>query len=204
MSVFDKRAKEYDGWYDKNKGIYLSEIEAVKKALKPCGRGLEIGVGTGRFAAPLGIGEGVDISKNMLKKAAARGIKARTAPAEKLPYKSGVFDYAAIITTLCFVRDPLKAVNEAYRVLKKGGRLAVGIVDSESAMGKKYRERKKGFYKTTRFFSKKEIKSMMKRAGFSVVYTYRTLYGNVKNIKKPQKPLRGGNKGSFLVAYSVK
>jgi len=41
------------------------------------GLGLEIGVGTGRFAAPLGIKVGVDPSMAMLAYAAERGVLGR-------------------------------------------------------------------------------------------------------------------------------
>ena len=71
MNVFNKYTKEYDSWYDKNKYAYLSEIEAIRKVLPKKGIGLEIGVGTGRFAAPLGIKYGIDPSEKMLEIARA-------------------------------------------------------------------------------------------------------------------------------------
>jgi len=54
-SIFDRYYKKYDTWYEKNKFAYLSELGAIKKVLPKVGKGLEIGVGTGRFAAPLNI-----------------------------------------------------------------------------------------------------------------------------------------------------
>ena len=74
MNIFNHNYKKYDLWYERNKFAYLSELEAVKKVLPKRGEGLEIGVGTGRFAAPLGITAGVDPSKNMIKIAKKRGI----------------------------------------------------------------------------------------------------------------------------------
>ncbi len=53
-SIFDKYNKKYDAWYDRNKFAYLSELEAIKRVLPEKGYGVEIGVGSGRFAAPLG------------------------------------------------------------------------------------------------------------------------------------------------------
>jgi ubiquinone/menaquinone biosynthesis C-methylase UbiE len=50
--VFDKYFKEYDEWYEKNKLAYLSEVAALKKVIPKGKKGLEIGVGTGRFAKP--------------------------------------------------------------------------------------------------------------------------------------------------------
>jgi len=64
--IFNKYTQEYEEWFEKNKFAYLSEIEALKKVI-PKGKGLEIGVGTGRFAKPLKIDVGIDPSENMLK-----------------------------------------------------------------------------------------------------------------------------------------
>ena len=73
MNIFDKFYKEYDRWYDDNKFIFLSELEAVRKVIPEEGRGLEIGVGSGRFASELYIGFGLDPSINMLRLAKKRG-----------------------------------------------------------------------------------------------------------------------------------
>ena len=66
-NIFDDYYKKYDEWYDRNPFAYLSELKAVQKALPEAGKGLEIGVGTGRFAAPLGISIGVDSSEKMIE-----------------------------------------------------------------------------------------------------------------------------------------
>jgi len=69
--------KKYDAWYDTNKFAYLSELEALRKVLPEVGRGLEIDVGTGRFAVPLGIDIGIDSSKRMIEIAKERGASVR-------------------------------------------------------------------------------------------------------------------------------
>jgi len=58
--VFDKQAKEYDAWFDNYPFVFQSEVEALK-ALLPIGdsHGIEVGLGSGRFAKALGIKEGV-------------------------------------------------------------------------------------------------------------------------------------------------
>ena len=41
---------------DKNRDVYHAELETIRRALPPPpARGLEVGVGSGRFAVPLGI-----------------------------------------------------------------------------------------------------------------------------------------------------
>jgi len=54
---------------------YLSELKALKKVILEKKKGLEIGVGTGRFASPLGIEYGIDPSEKMLEIAKKRGVK---------------------------------------------------------------------------------------------------------------------------------
>src|SRR6202011_4339241 len=66
-----------------------SELRAVRGLLPKDGVGMEIGVGSGRFAAPLGIRYGVDPSVKMRTLAQARGIEAVEGVAEKLPYRLG-------------------------------------------------------------------------------------------------------------------
>lgn len=51
--IFDRYYKRYDAWYGRNRYTYLSELRAIRKFLPRKGKGLEIGVGTGRFAGPL-------------------------------------------------------------------------------------------------------------------------------------------------------
>ncbi|PIW33718.1 MAG: SAM-dependent methyltransferase, partial [bacterium (Candidatus Ratteibacteria) CG15_BIG_FIL_POST_REV_8_21_14_020_41_12] len=66
-NIFDQYWKRYDAWYDNYRFAYLSEVEAIKKVLPRKGKGLEVGVGTGRFASVLGIHYGIDPSVKMVK-----------------------------------------------------------------------------------------------------------------------------------------
>jgi len=59
-TVFDHLALEYDDWFVRNESAYRSELAAIKAFMPKEGCGLEIGVGTGRFAASLGIEVGVE------------------------------------------------------------------------------------------------------------------------------------------------
>jgi len=69
--------------------VYLSELEAVRSMLPVDGTGIEIGVGTGRFAAPLGIKLGLEPSKSMASLARQRGIEVVEGEAEALPFEDG-------------------------------------------------------------------------------------------------------------------
>jgi len=53
-SSFDTHHRRYEAWFSRHKAAFFSELLAVRALLPWGGRGLEIGVGTGRFVAPSG------------------------------------------------------------------------------------------------------------------------------------------------------
>lgn len=55
--------------------------------------------------------------------ASGRAADVIEAPAEKLPFEDGEFDYAAATLVLCTVPDPAASLAEIRRVLKPGGKL---------------------------------------------------------------------------------
>ena len=203
-AIFDRYYKRYDDWYDKNKFAYLSELEALKKVLPNAGRGLEIGVGTGRFAAPLGIAMGIDPSHNMIKIAAERGVIVRWGFGEDLPFWYETFDYVAIIITICFVKNPLKVLKEARRVLNEKGKIILGIIDKDSFLGKFYRRKKSAFYKRANFFSIREITDLLEKAGFDKFSYYQTVFKLPESINLTEKPRKGFGKGGFVVISGEK
>ena len=201
---FDKHYKRYDVWYNKNKLAYLSELEAAKKVLPKKGYGLEIGVGSGRFAAPLGITVGIDPSKKMVELARERGVDARLGAGEELSFKDSTFDYVAIIVTLCFVQDPEKVITESARVLKSRGKLIVGIIDKESFLGKFYQKKGSIFYGHARFFGIEEVTQMLKVAGFSKFSYYQTVSDYPDKLCAIEKTQKGYGKGGFVVISAIK
>jgi len=203
-NIFDRYHKEYDSWYDRNKFAYLSELEALKKVLPNKGKGLEIGVGTGRFAAPLGIRYGIDPSKKMLEIAKKRGVKVKLGHGEKLPFANATFDYVAIIITLCFAKDPVKVLSEAKRVLKKNGKIIIGIIEKESFLGKFYQRKKSVFYKQANFFGVKELTSLLEAAGFKKISYYQTIFKLPEKMNSIEKPKTGFSKCGFVVISGEK
>ncbi|MFH2068317.1 MAG: class I SAM-dependent methyltransferase [Candidatus Omnitrophota bacterium] len=202
--IFDRYYKKYDAWYERNTFAYLSELKAIKKVLPKKGKGLEIGVGTGRFASALGIRYGVDPSENMLGIARKRGIDAHLSYGERLPFEDSVFDYAVIIITICFVRNTLKVLIEARRVLKKEGRIILGIVDRDSFLGRFYQKKKSVFYKQAKFFSVGELTDLLKKTGFGRFSYYQTIYNLPEKIGSIQNPGKGFGKGGFVVVSAKK
>ncbi|MGD2278939.1 MAG: class I SAM-dependent methyltransferase [Candidatus Omnitrophota bacterium] len=201
---FNEHYREYDAWYDRNEYAYLSELEAVKEVLPKKGYGLEIGVGSGRFAAPLGIAVGIDPSRKMVELARKRGVDARLGTGEELSFKNSTFDYAAIIVTLCFVRDPEKVVEESARVLKPDGKLIIGIIDKKSFLGEFYQKKGSIFYGRARFFSIEEIAKMLKTSGFGDISYYQTIFDYPDKLDAVEKPQKGYGKGGFVVISAIR
>lgn len=204
ISVFNKNTLEYDQWYDKHSNTYQSEILALKQAIPNNKNGIEIGVGTGRFAKPLNIKFGVDPSENIAQVAEQRGIKVYRTLAENLPFENETFDFALMVTTVCFLSDIPKAFSEVHRILKPKGEIILGIIDKNSKLGKQYqREKSKNkFYQDAHFHSAEEITALLKEAGFHSFSYWQTL--TKINSDEAEQPQEGYGKGSFVVIKAVK
>lgn len=202
--VFDQHAVEYDQWYERHAALYESELEALRRALPSQGDGVEIGVGTGRFAGPLGIETGVEPAENMARMAEQRGVKVYRAYAEKLPFENQSFDFALLVTTLCFLRDIPAALAEAHRVLCPGGCIIAGIIDKDSPLGRQYESKKAGhaFYNDAHFHSTPETTLLIEKAGFHSFSYWQTLFHPEKEQK--ETPEAGYGRGSFVVIKAFK
>ena len=101
IAPFENYAEDYDSWFQKYPYVFESEVAALRDAL-PLGdsRGLEIGLGTGRFSQALGLKEGVEPSLAMRKMALSRGIDVMDAVAENLPFKDLRFDFVLMVRTV--------------------------------------------------------------------------------------------------------
>lgn len=201
-SVFDSQSDEYDSWFDNHPELFQNECKVLHKAI-PAGTGVEIGVGTGRFAEVLKIPVGVEPAHSMAQMAIARGITVIKAKAEELPFYSLSFDYAIMITTVCFLDDIPKAFSEAHRIIKKNGYFIVAIIDKESELGVQYEAMKASnpWYKDAHFHTTSEITGLLEQAGFTSFEYWQTLFSDKPELTDP---LPGFGKGSFVVIRSQK
>jgi ubiquinone/menaquinone biosynthesis C-methylase UbiE len=204
--AFDLHTQEYENWFVENKFVFKSELKAVTKAIPQNGIGVEIGMGSGIFAEPLGIKEGVEPSEAMIEYARKRGLNIIKGVAENLPYKNESKDFVLMVTSICFVDNVKKSFFEANRILKKGGELIIGFVDKDSPIGKIYLQNKEKslFYKEATFFGTEELISILKETNFTVIKTYQTVFGLLSEIKEEQKVSEGYGEGSFVVIKAKK
>jgi ubiquinone/menaquinone biosynthesis C-methylase UbiE len=203
---FDEFPGRYDDWFERNRHVYQSEVSAIGHFFHCGGRKLEIGVGSGRFAAPFGIGFGIDPSEPMQRLAKARRIQVCNAVAENLPFKGSEFDGVLIVTTICFVDDLMESFCEARRVLRVGGLIGVGFVDRCSSLGRLYDKQRASnvFYREASFYSSKEVLALLVRAGFQGLEAVQTVFGSLADIKRTQEFKEGYGTGGFVVARGIK
>ncbi|PTQ50741.1 MAG: Methyltransferase [Hydrogenibacillus schlegelii] len=201
IEPFETHGEVYDDWFERYKGIYVSELKAMRLLLPSFQRGVEVGIGTGRFAAPLGIREGVEPSPKLAEVARQRGLRVVEGVAEHLPFPDASFDLVLFVTTICFVDDLSKSFQESYRVLIPGGFILVGMVDRESHLGKIY-EAKKGenvFYRHATFYTTSEVVNLLYKAGFKDFNFAQTIFGDLHTGPQEEDPRFGFGEGSFVV-----
>lgn len=131
------RDLEHQGWVEKADGYRDLWGRITEQANTPIlatfgdllgKRFLDIGSGTGELTAEAAArgatAEGLDFAATMVAKASQKypGIPFREGDAEKLPYPDARFDAAACSFGLLHMADADRALREARRVLKAGGR----------------------------------------------------------------------------------
>jgi SAM-dependent methyltransferase len=196
----EKDVDRYEEWFLDHPLAYISEIRAIQALLPQTGEGVEIGVGTGRYAAPLKIRQGVEPMAKMAALARKRGVAVREGPVERLPFDDGRFDFVLMVNSLSFVDNPLTVLREACRVIKAGGVLVVGLVDRESPLGKPFQKHPEEslFSREATFSSVAEVVKMMKGAGFEDFAFTQTLFQPLEAIEEVEPVRHGHGDGSFV------
>ncbi len=132
---FSRVAEEWD----RLRALHYSEADIEKAALAAAGQGpfdlvVDFGTGTGRmlelFAPRARRVEGIDLSHQMLtvarsKLETAPNASVRQGDATASPYHDSSASLVIIHQVLHFLDDPARALKEAARVLKPGGRLVI-------------------------------------------------------------------------------
>jgi ubiquinone/menaquinone biosynthesis C-methylase UbiE len=118
--------------YDETRAASPSVLGPLRECLAraPGRRLADIGGGTGNYAAALRDLDGfnplvVDLSREMLGRAEAKGLATLVADAQALPLPDASFDAVTMISMLHHVPDWRAAVAEARRILRPGGRVAL-------------------------------------------------------------------------------
>ncbi len=174
---FDEVAEDWDALNREVLGDF-DLAGAVCAALPPdCGTAVDLGCGTGSVLMRMHphVREliGVDGSPRMLELARRRFAPAGTDPGdipaslrigelEHLPLRDGEADFACINLVLHHLSDPLAALREIRRILRRGGRLFVSDFDKHGneLMRREYGDRWLGF-------DAESLAAMLAEAGFA-------------------------------------
>ncbi|OEU48886.1 MAG: hypothetical protein BA871_15555 [Desulfuromonadales bacterium C00003096] len=204
--IFEDGAEEYDKWFDENRFAYESEVRAFKKFIPKNSKGLEVGVGTGRFAVPIGIQIGVEPARAMADIARKRGMKVYEAKAEELPFDNASFDFILMVTTICFLQNPMQALQESTRVIKSGGYIIIGMIDSDSFLGKVYESKKKDskFYRYAHFYSVNHVLEWVRKLGYGHIRICQTIFKNPETLTAIEPVKDGYGSGGFVVISAQK
>jgi SAM-dependent methyltransferase len=206
IQPFEIHTDQYESWFERHPAVYQSELSAVRQFLPVRGEGIEIGAGTGRFAAPFGIRFGIEPALNMAKKAKDRGILIVRGTGEALPIFDARFDFVLIVTTLCFLNDPSQTLSEAHRILRPGGSILLGFVDKQSTIGRIYfkNKAKSPFYRDAEFYSVEDVWNLLKKNDFNRISAVQTLFSPLEKITRVEPVESGHGEGSFVVMKAVK
>jgi SAM-dependent methyltransferase len=207
VTVFEEHAREYDEWFDAHAPVYQAELAALKRFVPTMGLSIEVGIGTGRFALPLGIKSGIDPSRHMLQFARERGLRVCQAFGERLPFRDDQFDLVLLVTVICFVDDVPTLLRELNRVLKQGGLLVIGFINRNSELGRLYASRKEAsaFYRDARFYPVEEVADWVQEAGFRSLRFCETLLGDPEELGARSLEVRDGyGNGAFVVLNARK
>lgn len=206
VRVFDQQAPDYDRWFDEHPGVYNAEVEALRTMMPPLALGVEIGVGTGRFARPLGIRMGVEPARRMAQLARKRGLSVCQAMGERLPFRDSQFDVTLFVTVICFVDDVPALFREARRVLQSGGHLILGFIDRDSPLGQGYEMCKETstFYRAAHFRSVAQVAKWVREAGFDGLRFCQTLLDPLGEGSGAEKVRPGHGDGAFVVLSARK
>jgi len=205
IEPFEKFPQAYEMWFEKHSSLYDAEIEAIRKILPPFKNGIEIGIGSGRFAVPFGITTGIEPSAKMAEIARSKGIEVIDGIAEDLPIGNETFDFALMVTTICFVDDPLLSLQNIYRILKPDSYVIIGFVDRDSALGQEYEKNRLNsrFYREACFYGTNEVIRLLKKTGFSEIVCTQTLFG--KDLEHMDTAVKKGyGEGAFIALRALK
>ena len=133
VDFFDRIAPAYDAWAGGQHGrvaARLMDLAAPQKNEQV----LDVATGTGLVAhlvAPRvdpGLVFGIDLSEQMLsiaRREKAKNVQFVGMAAEHLVFRPGTFDLVTMGEALAYMADPTTALEEANRVLRPGGRIAL-------------------------------------------------------------------------------
>ena len=194
IDAFDRVAGGYDEWYATEKGrqVFAAERGLLERMLPSDGVGLEIGAGTGAFADALSDPRRViclDLSREMLARAAAKGLPCVLVSADRMPLRDGTLDFAYMVTVMEFLEEPVTTLAEASRVTTRNAPIVALTINAESSWGRLYAsmaERDDPIFSHAHLYAPTEVEGIGRDAGLRRLEALGTL------TTDPTSPEAGG------------
>ena len=219
--LFDDWPEKYDRWFETPIGAmvkkYENELLLDFLQPRPGEHILDVGCGTGVFTCDiLGSGSrvtGIDISYPMLKRAElkTRGLPFRAVAGDMryLPFADDCFDKTVSMTALEFIEEGRAAVEDLFRVTKKGGVVVVTTLNSLSPWAdrrKKEADKGHALFKQMIFRSPDDMRALAPVDGMVKTAIH---FLKDEDPKKAPQIERAGNKngldtGAFVAVRWVK
>lgn len=202
---FERRTDAYDAWYADNEGAYRAELTALERVCPDDvpARSLAVGVGTGRFAGPLGVSAGLDPAQRPLERASDRGVDPIRGVAEAVPVADDALAFVLAVTVFSFLDDRSQALGELRRVMADDGTLVAAVLDRSSPVGRIYEDRQdeSPFYADAAFLTAEDAAVALEDAGFRIDRRWQAIFEAPGEIAADDDPdvREGHGDGLFAV-----
>jgi 2-polyprenyl-3-methyl-5-hydroxy-6-metoxy-1,4-benzoquinol methylase len=150
-------------------------VDLLRRHAPSGGRVLDVGCGTGAVLAKLAAEptwecEGVDVSEEAVREAAAFATAAR-ADAADLPFQAGEFDALLLLDVLEHTDSPRHVLQEARRVTRDGGVLIVSTPNAGSPLRIVLGKRWHGLADETHvyFFTRFTLEQLLRASGWAPI-----------------------------------
>lgn len=218
--IFDEWPEKYDRWFTTPLGTLIKEYESqlIMDFLKPAPGELilDAGCGTGIFTIDiLKRGSkviGVDISWPMLRRAQDKArefyFEGVLADMLSLPFSEGIFDRVLSVTALEFIADGKRAIQEMFRVTKKGGVIVAATLNSLStwAARRKAEAKRDSIFAKAIFRSPQELLSLAPLKGIvrTAIHFQKDENPDRARIIEEEGQKKNLNTGAFVAAHWIK
>jgi SAM-dependent methyltransferase len=134
-AYYDRFSESYEKERHHGYHALVDDLESsLVRGFAVGGRVLEAGCGTGLVLSRVDNASafGADLSRGMVARAGARGLRVVQADLTRLPYRDASFDVVCSFKVLAHVPDRAAALRELTRVVRPGGKLIVEYYNRHS------------------------------------------------------------------------
>jgi ubiquinone/menaquinone biosynthesis C-methylase UbiE len=217
---FGEIAREYDDWYNTEAGQKIDEIEKrtfLKYLEKISTRHIvEIGAGTGHwtsfFAEKGYCVTAMDVSDKMIEVALSKDIPDSVffrGDAINLPFPDNSVDAVVAVTSIEFVPDRNKAIEEIKRILKPDGYFVIGTLNLKGSFSAV--RKNSPVFAGANFYTYRSLVEDLMKIGFPVVEGCLLMPNpeesdpeRIEQIEMKADPRELNEKGNFLVGFVKK